>query len=120
MDVKKKEVLEKAGIDTNDAMERFMGNEAMYEKYLVRFVKDKTYASLIQAVEEKDWKKAFETTHALKGTTGTLSISSLFALFSKQTEFFRGGNYESGLAMMPEIKAEYEKTINAITSVCGS
>lgn len=119
MDTKTKEVLEKAGINTDDAMERFMGNEAMYEKYLARFVGDKTYEDLIEAVGKKDWQKAFETTHTLKGTTGTLSITGLFDLFSKQTEFFRGGDYESGVAMMDEIKAEYNKAVDAITSVCG-
>lgn len=117
MDSGIKEVLEKAGIDTDDAMERFMGNEAMYEKYLVRFVGDKTFESLIKAVAEKDWKRAFEATHTLKGTTGTLSISSLFDLFSKQTELFRAGNYENGAAMMDEIKAEYNKIVSAISEI---
>lgn len=119
MDTNTKKMLEAAGIDTNDAMERFMGNEAMYEKYLVRFVSDKTYEMLIKAVNSKDWKAAFESSHTLKGTTGTLSISRLFALFSKQTEFFRENNCESAVAMMDEIKAEYQKTIDAISSVCG-
>lgn len=119
MDVNTEEVLKKAGIDTDDAMERFMGNEAMYEKYLVRFVGDKTFENLLKAVADKDWKKAFEATHTLKGTTGTLSISSLFALFSKQTEAFRAGNIENGVAMMDEIKAEYKKIVDAIGEICG-
>lgn len=114
MELQKKETLEKAGIDVDNAMERFLNNEAMFEKYLKRFAENTTYEELVGAIESKDCAQAFETTHALKGNTGTLSIAPLFKLFSKQTDFFRAGDFDGGAAMMDEVSAEYKKVIEVI------
>lgn len=112
-----KNALQDIGIDVESALERFMGNEAMLEKYLKRFTENPTYNELLDAVANGNCKVAFEATHSLKGNTGTLSIMPLYELFSKQTEFFRNNDFAQGNNMMNEIDIEYKKIIATIKKV---
>lgn len=70
MDENKKRLLEAAGVDIEDALSRFMNNEALMIRMLLRFAEDKNFSRLRQAMEEKDVSGAFEAAHALKGLTG--------------------------------------------------
>ena len=46
MDALKKERLAAAGIDVDGALERFMGNDALLERFLKKFLADGNYAAL--------------------------------------------------------------------------
>lgn len=46
MDTLKKERLEQAGINVDDVLERFMGNEALLDRMLKGFLQDQNYAAL--------------------------------------------------------------------------
>lgn len=39
------------GADIDGAVRRFAGNEALYKKFLYKFLQDKTYESLSEAVK---------------------------------------------------------------------
>ena len=54
MEAKIKELLEAAGIRPESALERFMGNEGIYQKFAWKFLDDKNYGALLKAVEEGD------------------------------------------------------------------
>ena len=45
-----KEKLMGAGIDVPVALERFMGNEALLERFLKKFLKDASYEKLVAAI----------------------------------------------------------------------
>ena len=103
-----------AGVDLKGAMDRFLNNEAMYEKYIKKFILDKNYGELEEAIAEKDCKKAFVASHTLKGVCGNLALQGLFQAICKQVEFFRAENFDDGAAMMPEVSEEYNKIITVI------
>ena len=73
-----REKLIEAGIDYDAALKRFVGREDLYQKYLIQFLADDKFEKLKTAIIKRDAKEAFKQAHALKGVTGTLSISRLF------------------------------------------
>lgn len=113
-----KQELLNAGVDLEGAMERFLNNEAMYEKFLKKFLADPNYQGLVAAVAEKDCKKAFTAAHTLKGVCGNLALQGLYHAVCDQVECFRSDKFDEGAAMMPAVTAEYDKVVAVITTVC--
>lgn len=117
----RKSVLEEGGINVDEAMQRFMNNEQLWIKFLKKFKADMSYENLVKAIEAKEWNKAFEAAHTLKGITGNLALSRLHELVSRQTDYLRGENndFEAAVSMMPEITQVYENVLKLIDEVYG-
>lgn len=109
--------LQEVSIDVSTALERFMNNEAMYLKYLRKFSVNPTFSELEKAIEDNDCSASFSASHSLKGNTGTLGINSLYALFTKQADYFRNGEFEKGAKMQAEIKEEYSKVLSILSAI---
>lgn len=114
-----KDELINIGIDLDSALERFLGNEDMYERFLRQFVTDEYFDILIKACDDNNCEEAFKASHTLKGLCGNLSINSLFDIISNQVEYFRSGDFEKGSAMMPEITALYKQLTDSVIRICG-
>ena len=104
MDENKKRLLEATGVDIEDALSRFMNNEALMIRMLLRFAEDKNFSRLRQAMEEKDVSGAFEAAHALKGLTGNLSLKELYRQTGILTEDLRRGDLAAASEIMPEFE----------------
>ena len=117
----RKGILEEGGINVKEAMQRFMNNEQLWIKFLKKFKADSSYEKLVKSIEEKEWNKAFEAAHTLKGITGTLALSKLHDLVSRQTDYLRGedNDFEAAVGMMPEITEVYENVLKLIEEVYG-
>ncbi len=113
MDEAKKNSLKKAGIQVEDALGRFMGNEKLLERFLLKFLDDRNYEQLKAAIEEKDRETELRCSHTLKGVCGNLSMTGLYDLFTRQVELMRADQWEEAEAMMPEIETVYQ----AVTAV---
>ena len=59
----------KAGVDVNSVLERFMGNEALLERFLKKFPQDENYQKLCSAMEARDLDAAITASHTLKGVS---------------------------------------------------
>lgn len=108
------DLLKNAGIDAEDAVKRFMGNESLYARMLGKFLDDKNYENLVNAISEKNEGEALTASHTLKGLCGNLSMSELFRLFTEQVTLFRADKWDEACAMMPEISGNYTKITDAI------
>ena len=117
MDITKNERLTAAGIDTASALERMMGNEALLERFLKRFLDDTNYEKLTQAIAAGDEEAALTAAHTLKGLCGNLSMTVLFDLFTRQVAAFRAGDWAGATAMMQEISAAYDQVTAAVREV---
>lgn len=113
MEDSRKEALLRAGVNLDEALDRFMGNEELLVRFLKKFVNDPSYESLKKAMSGKNYKEAFEASHALKGVCGNLSITRLYELVCKEVELLRGGdvNEEEAEQCYHEVVVEYEKVI---------
>ncbi len=106
--------LEGAGIDVHEALSRFMNNEGLLKKFLLRFPQDQNYAKLKQAFADRDKDAAFTAAHTLKGVTGNLSMKRLFALLSDMVERLRVGDLVSAEQQLDELEREYDMVLDAL------
>ncbi len=106
--------LEAGGIDVAQALERVMGNEALLERLLGKFLDAPQYHALCAALERGDPEQAAAAAHTMKGMCGNLSMTELFRLFTMQVETLRGGDLVAGREMMAQITPAYERATAAI------
>ena len=114
MDVK---ALKAAGIDVDDALKRFMGNENLLKRMLSKFLADTTFTQLKSATEEKDHEKMFRCAHTLKGISGNLSLTNLYKISCEQTELFRANKDDEGILMMAEVEKAYNSVCEVIKTI---
>ncbi len=86
------EEMKQAGIDVEQAMERFMNNETMYRHFLRRLPDETVYQDMLDAIEEKDVEKAMNSAHELKGIVGNLALVEVYHSLYDIVETLRGGN----------------------------
>lgn len=110
------EMLKQVGINTDSAIKRFMGNEALYIKMLRKFLADDTFASLVQAVSQRCGESALSASHTLKGISGNLSMDRLFELFSQQVVLMRADKWDEAYSMMTEINENYAKIVKTLST----
>ena len=101
--------LENGGIRVPQALERVLGNEALLERLLGKFLDDPQYPALCAALERGDLDRAVTAAHTLKGMCGNLSMEELYALFTQQTDALRGGDLAGARGLMAQIKPAYER-----------
>ena len=99
MDQTRKARLEAGGIMVDEALERFMGNEAMLERYLQKFLSEKSYVMLRDSLASNDWEAAGRAAHTQE-------------LVILQERHIRAGEWKEAVDMMPEISNSYE-------NICG-
>ena len=114
------EELRKVGVEPEEAIERFMGNEMLYLKYLIRFTEDENYRILSDSLAEGECRKAFEAAHTLKGVCGNLSVKGMEILLKEQVEYLRSGDIEKAKLMMPELKNAYEQVVSVLERMKNS
>ena len=84
-----REIFEVYGADYNSTMARFMGNEAMYLKFLDMLFKDDNLEKLGTALEQQDYEAAFAAAHTLKGVVGNMGLTPHFNAFCAIVEPLR-------------------------------
>ena len=117
MDEMTRRRLAAAGVDTEDALRRFLGNEALLLKFLARFGQDETFSRLCEALARQDGKAAFEAAHTLKGVCGNLSLRELFRQVSALVEELRAGRIEEAAALLPAAEREYHRATAALETL---
>ena len=110
----KKEILTAAGIQADEALERLMGSEALLERFLKKFLQDKSYEELVSAIEGQELERAFRAAHTLKGVCGNLSFTALYQLLTRQVALFRAEDWAGACALMPQIDQAYAAVLDAI------
>jgi HPt (histidine-containing phosphotransfer) domain-containing protein len=86
------EALKSAGANVEEGLSRCLNKEDFYLKMVKMGLTNQNFALLGTALEEKDYDKAFELCHSLKGVIGNLSITPLYDLISSLTEMLRASN----------------------------
>lgn len=82
------------------------------QKFVVKFLDDKSFEQLKASVEAGDLEEAFRAAHTLKGVTQNLSFAKLFGYTNELTELLRGGKMDEGL--FQKVEESYHQTIAAI------
>lgn len=77
-----------AGVDA--AINRFMGNKALYRKFLLKFLNDHSYEAIVEHVQGGNYEEAFNSAHTLKGVSANLGLDPIYKGASEITELLRG------------------------------
>ena len=110
-----KEKLKAYGIDYEDAVKRFAGNEALYEKFLKKLTGDDHLAIGEQALKEERYEDVLEAVHALKGVAGTLGMTALFEASSVVVASIRNNEISHLQEQMARVHTEFEKACEAVS-----
>lgn len=106
--------LEACGVDFDTAMERFMDNEAMYEKFLVKFLEDKNFEILKESIDKNDAESAFNAAHTMKGVAANLELNGLLRFLMPIVEILRQNKTEGTNELIKNMDEEYEMLRQAI------
>lgn len=112
-----KSTLAKQGIDVDDALNRFMGNQPLYVKCPRQFLEDENHSKLMEALDVSDYEGAFRYAHTLKGVVGNLSLTDLYAAVVPLVESLRHEEYSQLDAQRQAVEATYETAIAAIKTI---
>ena len=85
------------GCDIDGAMGRFLNKEDFYARCYKKFLDDKSFAALGEALKAKNTDEAFHHSHTLKGVCANMGLTPLFDTVVKIVEPLRAGNYSDEL-----------------------
>ncbi len=111
----KKAILEAVGINYDKGLERFMGNEALYDKFLGKFLYDSSYEEFELGVNGGDLAMAEKAVHTLKGTAGNLSMESLYRIADTTVKAIRSKkSTEEIQELADQVHDTYQQVCDAI------
>lgn len=90
MDAELKKQLQENGADVDTTIKRFMGNEALYMKFIMKYLDDKSFEGIAECMASGDYEEVFKHVHTLKGVTANLGLDPITAVASDMTELLRG------------------------------
>ena len=102
-----KEKLKAYGVDYENAVKRFAGNEALYERFLKKLTEDDHLAIGEQAMKEERYEDVLEAVHALKGVAGTLGMTELFQAASEVVASIRKNEISHLQEQMPDVYQQF-------------
>ncbi len=118
MDDQYKKALEASGADVASTLKRFMGNEAIYQKFLNRFLDDQNYSNLMRYLEEKNYGEAFKCAHTLKGVAANMGLIPIQKAASDITELLRGKQPEEvDVQAVEEIAGQAEEAYRTFSEI---
>lgn len=116
MNEEKQKRLQELGVDTEELLARFMGNEALMTRFLGKFPQDENFGRLEQALEAGDAAGAYAAAHTLKGVTGNLSLARLYQLVCAVVEPLRENDIDTAKKNMPALRQQYGRTVEGIAA----
>ena len=100
-----------------DGIKRRLGNDALIAKLSLKFLSANEYSEIGDAINNRDWEKAFLNAHTLKGVALNLGYNELAKAASALTELLRPrklDNPREAERLYLSITSEHNKVINAI------
>ena len=114
MDEQRRAQLIAAGVDVEEVLLRFMGNESLMMKFLLRFPEDPSFPQLKEAMEQGDTARAFTAAHTLKGVAGNLSMNALYQQVSALVEDLRNEDLAAAACKMEDVEQQYLRVVEAL------
>ena len=109
-----RECYEKLNGDYEDVISR-LGSDSLTEKFVNKFLNDRTYDLLKQAVSTGDIHESFRAAHTLKGVAANLSFTEPYDNASKLTEQLRPLTEPADEELLSDVDLSYSKVISVIT-----
>ena len=114
-----KEMLIRANVDYENGKKRFAGNEALYEKYLLKFREDTHYELAKRAFEAGDYETLLKETHTLKGVAGTLGLQDLYQSCAVMVIALRENSLVDVPTLFLNLQQAYDRTMEVLQCCCS-
>ena len=114
-----KECYDKISGDYDDVISR-LRSERLVQKFVLKFLDDKSYDLLCSSMAEGKWDEAFRAAHTIKGVCQNLGFATLMESDSALTEALRAGNKEEALRLKEKVDVDYRMTVDGIRDYAGS
>ena len=111
MDAGFKSELIEWGVDWDEILDRFMGNEDLIAKFMFKFLKDQSMSDLTKYLAEGNVSEAFKAVHTLKGVGANLGLKGFLTPVCELTEILRAGSMEGYEPLYGQIKPKYDSLI---------
>lgn len=108
-----KECYAAIGGDYDEAIGR-LRSEKLVQKFVLRFLDDKSYDLLCASMESKNYEEAFRAAHTIKGVCSNLAFTMLGKSSSELSEALRGGYTPEADGLAEQVKEDYRQTVAAI------
>ena len=112
-----KEFCIKLEIDYTNMISKFGNNEMLYNRFLKKFLEDKTYSELEIAMEKENYNDIEKTAHTLKGVSANLGITRLYKLSDELVKLVRTKQYENLTKTYEKLREEYKITKEMINEL---
>ena len=103
----------KFGGDFDEVLDR-LRREQTVEKFVYKFLDDKSFNLFEQSMGNKDYAEALRAVHTLKGICQNLSFTRLFDSSSLVTKALKENDWNRAVDMMPQLSKDYREIIDVI------
>ena len=114
--MKIRECYEQMGADYDNVLSR-LGSDAIVERFARKFLEEKTFDNLKEAMEKRDAEEAFRAAHTLKGICLNLGFDNLFTVSSELTEKLRPRTLEGSEELLQKVQEQYGITVQALKNI---
>lgn len=97
------------GANTKEGLQRCMNNESFYLRMVKMIPGDANFQKLFDAIDAGNLTAAFEAAHAIKGSTGNLSLTPIYAPVCEITELLRTHTQTDYSALIGKIRRGYDE-----------
>ncbi|MDO4178653.1 MAG: Hpt domain-containing protein [Phascolarctobacterium sp.] len=111
-----KEFYAKTSGNYEEAVGRMM-KDSLVQRFVLKFANDKSFAELKENLATGNTEVAFRAAHTLKGVCKNLAFTKLADTASEITEMLRAGDLASAQAYFPNVEADYNMVIAAISEI---
>ena len=95
-------------------------SEKLVQKFVLKFLNDKSYELLCTSMESKNYEEAFRAAHTIKGVCQNLDFTRLYQSSSALSEALRNGFTPQAPALVEQVKEDYRQTVEAIRAYQAS
>ncbi len=100
-------------------LKRFMGNEALYMKFIMKFLDDKNFEGIKSNLEKNDFEGAYVSAHTLKGVTANLGLNPVYGVATQISDMLKGKapgeiDREKLEALKDQLAAEHSRFVQLL------
>lgn len=107
------ECYQQLGSNYTEVIER-LHNEPFIHRCILKFMQDRNFEKLQNAISAGDCDTAFRAAHTFKSLCHTLSFSHLSPVIDELTERLRSGQLQQAVPFWEQLKPEYERTMELL------
>lgn len=96
------------GVNTVAGLNRFAGNQKIYEKILFKFPQDESFTTLHSAIASEDFDTARKAAHTVKGIAANLSLDPFTETITQLEQALKLEDYNKALTLFQQAKDLYD------------